>query len=263
MNLIDTHCHLAHGKLYQNIPALLEEAAAANVSTIICAAADLHESKTALGLAQKYPNIYSLAGVHPHEAQAADAEMIRQIGSIASHDRCVAIGEIGLDYHYDFSPREDQRRVFAEQLELARTMGAAVVIHAREAFDETMVILADSGIDERRVLFHSFTGSPAEAKRCLDIGAMLSFSGIATFNSAADIRSAAVLCPPDRILVETDAPYLSPEPVRKIKTNVPANVVHVAMRLAAERNTPVETFAKQTTENARKFFNLDNDTRRA
>jgi len=264
MNLIDTHCHLAHGRLRQDIPDVLMEAGRAGVGQIVCAAADMDDSRAALDIARKYnlggecmPRVWATAGIHPHDAKDTPTNYIHQLEELLSRDECVALGEIGLDYHYDFSPREDQRRAFGEQLDFARRLDCPVVIHMREAFDETMTILAESGVAGQHVIFHSFTSGPDEARRCLDFGAAISFSGIATFKTAEDIRAAAVLCPEGRILVETDAPYLSPEPVRKVKRNVPAHVVHVAMRLAEERNIAPKDFASQTTANAIRLFRLD------
>lgn len=225
---------------------------------MICATSDLDETCSAAELAQRDAsrNVYCLAGVHPHEAVNVSPESLRQVEKYLALPRCVALGEIGLDYHYDYSPRENQRRAFAEQLEIARLQNSPVVIHTREAFEETMSILAESGINGKSVLFHSFTGGPEQADRVLEIGASISYSGIATFKKADDIRQAAAITPDERIMIETDAPFLSPEPVRKMKTNEPANVVHVAKRLAKVRSTPIEQFARQTTENAVRFFGL-------
>ena len=257
MDLIDTHCHLCHGRLYQQVESVLARARQAGVGTLICAAADLHESRTALSLARSREGVYSLAGVHPHEAKAPGEDFIGAIERLAGDPKCLAVGEIGLDYHYDFSERPDQRRVFAEQLALARRIGAAVVLHVREAFADALSILAESGLAGARAVFHSFTGNAAQARAALDLGAMSSFSGIVTFKRAGDVQAAAELVPDDRIMIETDAPYLSPEPVRKMKTNEPANVAHVAEFLARLRNTTPEALAEQTAQNARAFFALD------
>ena len=197
-----------------------------------------------------------MAGVHPHEAKAPGEDFIDAIERLMQDPKCLVVGEIGLDYHYDFSPRPDQRRVFAAQLALARRIGAAVVLHVREAFDDAMSILAESGLAGPQAVFHSFTGDAAGARAALDLGAMISFSGIVTFKKAGDVQSAASIVPDDRIMIETDAPYLAPEPVRKIKTNEPANVAHVAHFLAKLRKTSPEKLAEQTTANAKAFFVL-------
>ncbi|MBN1942590.1 MAG: TatD family hydrolase [Phycisphaerae bacterium] len=252
--LIDAHAHLSHGKLFQQADAAVARAQAAGVGAILCAAGDVREAKTALGLARRIPCVFCTAGVHPHEAKHASEGFLSRIEDLLKQPECLALGEIGLDYHYDFSPRDVQRRVFAEQLALAARLDCPVVIHTREAFDDTMILLAESGVDGGRVVFHSFTGGPDEAGRVLNFGATLSFSGIATFKNAADIHRAVLLTPDDRILVETDCPYLSPEPVRNMKINEPANVVHVARRLAELRGCDFETFARQTTQNALGLF---------
>lgn len=253
--LIDTHCHLCHGRLRQQLPAVLDRASKAGVTTIVCAASEVAESRQAAKLAATHDHVYSLAGVHPHAAkEVVDTDYLAEIERLASGPKCLAVGEIGLDYHYDFSPRDQQRQVFAEQLDLASRLGARVVIHTREAFDETLAILDDSSVPGERVVFHSFTHGPAEVERVLEAGAAVSFGGIVTFNKADDNREAARLVPSDRILVETDAPFLSPEPVRKQKTNEPANVVHTARFLAELRGVECEDFARQTADNARRLL---------
>ncbi len=256
MQLIDTHCHLAHGRLLPDVGNVLSRARAAGVAAVICAAGDLAEGRANLGLAHREKDVFALAGVHPHEAKDAQGNYLSQIEELAADARNVGIGEIGLDYHYDFSPRPDQRRVFGEQLDLAGRLGKNVVIHTREAFEDTLSIIAQSGVEGRRIVFHSFTENAAAARRALDLGAMISFSGIVTFARSDELRQAALLVPADRMFVETDAPYLSPEPVRKMKTNEPANVLHVTAFLARLRGVATEEFAAQTTRNAREFFGL-------
>lgn len=256
MHLIDTHCHLTHGRLRGRLGEIMERAGHAGVVAIVCASGSISESKASCDLAETSGNIYFTAGVHPHEAKNAAEGYQQVLRELAGKARCAAVGEIGLDYHYNFSPPEVQRRVFAEQLALGRDLGKPIVIHTREAFEDTLAILRESGADAGRIVFHSFTLGPAEARRVLDLGATISFSGIATFKKADDIRQSAALCPDDRILIETDGPYLSPEPVRSMKDNEPANVAHVAARLAAVRGTSPEAFADLTIANAVRFFHL-------
>lgn len=255
-NLIDTHCHLAHGRLIQQIPDLLARARAAGVERVLCAAATVAESRAAVHIARDHDGVRCLAGLHPHEAAEADDHTFVQLRQLVEKPENVAVGEIGLDYHYDFSPRDVQQRVFAEQLALAVELGKPIVIHTREAFADTLAILDESAADPTRVLLHSFTGDADEVRQGLDRGLWVSFSGIVTFKNAGDIRAAARLVPADRILVETDAPYLSPEPVRKIKTNEPAHVAHTARQLAQLRGTDAQDFADLTTANAERFFGL-------
>jgi TatD DNase family protein len=257
MNLIDTHCHLCHGRLREYADDAVSRALEAGVVAMVCAASDLSESKAALGMARKYPQVRCLAGVHPHDAKDVNDETLRQIAELVQKNENVALGEIGLDYHYDFSPREDQQRVFAAQIELADRLDRKIVIHTREALDDALAILAGSGFDATRAVFHSVTADADGVRRMLDTGATVSFSGIVTFKKTGYLRQAAAVVPDDRLLVETDAPFLSPEPVRKLKTNEPANVAHVARCLAGVRDVSEGRLAEQTTANAVRFFELD------
>lgn len=252
--LIDAHAHLAHEKLRHQTEGVLARARQAGVVAVVCSAGDLAEARSALELSQRRPEVFCTAGVHPHEAGHAGEDYLAHLESLLEQPRCAALGEIGLDYHYDFSPRDVQRRVFAEQLDLARRKGTTVIVHTREAFDDTLAILAESGTEGTRVIFHSFTGGPEEADRALEFGATLSFSGIVTFSKADALRRAARLTPEDRLLVETDCPYLSPEPVRNQKVNEPAHVVHVARCLAELRGCRLEELAWKTTENAMRIL---------
>ncbi len=257
MRVVDTHCHLTHGRLRNQLAAVLAGAGEAGVAAMITATSGVADSAAAAALADRHEGVYCTAGVHPHDAKDVESDYLQRIAELAGRACNVAIGEIGLDYHYDFSPRDDQRRVFAELLEVAARLDKPVVIHTREAFEDTMAILADGPVVGERVVFHSYTGDDLEVRRVLEIGAQVGFSGIATFHSADGIRRAVALVPADRIFIETDAPFLSPEPVRKIKTNTPANVVHVCRRLADVRGVTPEALAEQTTANAIRFFGLD------
>lgn len=257
MVLIDSHCHLTHGRLRHQLAAVLCRAAEAGVTAVVTAASSPADGDVAANLARRHACVYFTAGVHPHEAKDAGDDYLRRIGELAAAPKNVAIGEIGLDYHHDFSPRQVQRRVFADQLDLANRLGKPVVVHTREAFEDTMAILAEAAPAGDRIVFHSYTGDAADVRRLLDLGAYVSFSGIATFKKTDSIRRAAALVGDDRILIETDAPYLSPEPVRKMKTNEPANVVHVAECLAAVRRSLPGAFAELAAVNAARFFGLD------
>lgn len=254
--LIDSHCHLADPRLRADIDGVLARAAAAGVTRLICAAGNVAESRDGLAIARQFPNVWFTAGLHPHDAKEADGQYIAQLEQLAADGRNVAIGEIGLDYHYDHSPRDVQRRVFAEQLSLARRLGKPVVVHTREAFDDTLAILGESGVDATRVVLHCCTEPAGNVRLALDAGTMVSFSGIVTFNSAAYLRESAAIVPDERLLIETDAPYCSPVPVRHIRTNEPAHVAHVAVCLAAVRGTDVATVARVTTANAVRVFGL-------
>ena len=252
--LIDTHCHFAHELLNENIPRVLDDARISGVRRIIAAAGNIEESRFNCELAKNFEQISALVGIHPHDSKDAPADLAGEFAEFVGS--CVGIGEIGLDYHYDLSPRDVQREVFARQLEVAKNLNLPVAIHSREAFDETMAILRESAIEPQMVLFHSFAQGQADATTALDYGAMLSFSGMATFKNASDILAAARMTPSERIMVETDSPYLSPVPVRHIKPNVPAHVYHVAVHLAAARGETFSQFAAATTKNATAFFGL-------
>ncbi|MBT3198570.1 MAG: TatD family hydrolase [Phycisphaerales bacterium] len=254
MNLIDTHCHLADKRLARNIEQVISDAVSAGVRQMISAAANLPDARIAAKLAETHPEVFCTAGVHPHHAAEQTETYLAEIEQLASCPRNVAIGEIGLDYHYDYSPRPRQQESFAEQLALADRLGKVIVIHTREAFDDTMSIIRNSGVDGSKFVFHSFTGGIEQVRELLDIGAMVSYSGIATFKTADDIRQGVAIVPDDRIFVETDSPYLSPVPVRNVRTNQPAYVAHVARCLAEVRGVSADLFADQTTANAKRFF---------
>ena len=194
--------------------------------------------------------------MHPHDASTAD---LKRVEEAARHPKVIAIGEIGLDYHYDFSPRDDQKRVFIDQIQMAREHGLPIMIHTREAWDDTLAILrehwAPAGLPG---IMHSFSGGPAEARASREMGFYISFSGIVTFPSAADIQQAARETPLDRILVETDAPYLAPVPNRG-KRNEPAFVTHTARKVAELLGLSFEEVAAATTANFEKLCSLDRD----
>ena len=256
MRVIDTHCHLADGRFKRGLDDVLNRARQAGVVGFVCAAADLREARAATEIARTREGVYCTAGVHPHDSKDAPEDYLRQVERLAAAAENVAVGETGLDYYRDLSPRRVQKQVFAEQIELARRLGKPVVVHTREAFDDTLAVLCDSGVEPERVVIHSCTENAAAVRRALEWGATISFSGIVTYRKTDYLRKAAALVPADRLLVETDCPYLSPEPVRKVRTNEPANVVHVLRRLAEVRGVDEEELAEQTTANAVKLFGL-------
>ncbi len=256
--LIDSHCHLTNGRLAPRVADLLAAARAAGVVACLSAATDVADAKAACGLAKRNAPVFCSAGVHPHEAADAGEHYLSQLADIAAAGgaKCVAVGEIGLDYHYDYSPRDVQRRVFADQLELAERLHKPVIVHSREATADTLAALKPFAGRLTGVI-HSFSGDAAGATQFLDQGWYIGFSGIVTFPKADDVRAAAVLVPLDRLLVETDAPYLSPIPVRKIFPNRPDHVAHTARFLGELRGEPLEALAAHTTANAKRLFALD------
>ena len=201
-------------------------------------------------MARAHENVWATAGLHPHDA----TEGVDGIVELLSEPEVVAVGECGLDYHYDHSPRPVQREVFAAQIGLAHERSLPLVIHTREAWDDTFAILNSEGVPAHTV-FHCFTGGEPEARRALEIGASLSFSGIVTFPKADDVRAAAVICPIDRLMVETDSPYLTPVPHRG-QRNRPALVTLVGEAVAVARGVPVAEVAEASWANAERFYRL-------
>ena len=244
----DSHCHLQYEGITEDA---LARAAAAGVGRVICVGTDAPQSEMAIEVARAHPGtVWATVGLHPHDA----VQGVDSIVGLLGPREVVGIGECGLDYHYDHSPREVQREAFASQIVLAHLHGLALVIHTREAWDDTFAILNDEGVPERTV-FHCFTGGPTEARRCLDAGASLSFSGIVTFKTAGDVREAAAMAPLDRILVETDAPYLTPVPHRG-KPNGPAYVALVGAAVAEQKGLAVEEVEAATWANTAALFGL-------
>jgi TatD DNase family protein len=248
VTLVDTHVHLDDSKFDADRDLVIERAQAAGVESMMAIGTGdgPPDLETAIRLAERYPAIYATIGVHPHDASKTQPETFARLTQLAAHPKVLAIGEIGLDYHYDFSPRDVQRTVFERQLEIAAAAQKAIVIHTREAWDDTLAILRAGG--HGRGILHCFTGDEHQARQVLDLGFHLSFGGVLTFPKADVVRQAARIAPPDRILVETDCPYLAPVPHRG-KRNEPAFVVETARRLAEVRGCALEDIAELTTRN--------------
>ena len=249
MRWTDDHCHLPD----DDPASVVADARAAGVERLVTVGTTLASSVAAIEAAHAFPEVWATAGVHPHDAK----DGIDGIEALLADERCVAVGECGLDYHYDHSPREVQRQAFADQIALAHAHDLALVIHTREAWAETFDILDTEGIPARTV-FHCFTGDADDARAALDRGAYLSFSGIVSFKTAEDLRDAARVCPLDRLLVETDSPYLAPVPHRG-KPNRPALVTVVGAAVAAARGDDVAAIAEATWANATTVYGLPTD----
>lgn len=256
--MIDTHCHLTFKPLLDQVDAVLARAAEAGVDRMISVGTSPAESRVAQGLAKRFDRVYATVGVHPHYAdQSADrGEVVDTMHELAADPKVVALGEMGLDKHYNDPPMADQRRVFAWQLEVAQGLTKPIVIHNREATDDVLAMIRDSGIAGERFVFHCFTGSDNELDAILEIGAMVSFTGIVTFNSAKSLADSAARVPADRLMVETDSPYLTPQPYRKVRPNEPCYVPWVARFLAQKRAVDEDTFVTMVDTNAQRFFGL-------
>jgi TatD DNase family protein len=244
----DSHCHVHDERMPGGTAAAVAAAREAGVTTMVTVGCDRATSLQAIAAADAHPGVWATVGLHPHEARHG----VDTIADLFDHPRVVAVGEAGLDYYYDHSPRGDQRTAFAAQIALAHELALPLVIHTRDAWDDTFDVLAAEGVPERTV-FHCFTGGPDEARRCLDTGAFVSFSGIVTFKSAVEVQAAARLVPLDRLMIETDAPYLAPVPHRG-RTNQPAWVTDVADFVADLLELPAATVATVTATNGAACF---------
>ena len=248
MRLVDSHCHLDDRQFEGDREAVIDRALQAGVERMMAigTGSGPPDLEAGLRLARQYPFLYATVGVHPHDASKATPESFAKMEALLAEEKVLAVGEIGLDYHYDFSPREVQREVFVQQLEMAGRAGKPVVIHTREAWEDTLRLLQEHWSGGG--IMHCFTGGPAASREALDLGFHLSFGGVLTFPKADELREAARLAPDDRLLVETDAPYLAPVPNRG-KRNEPAFMVQTVQRLAAVRGVAPDRIAALTTSN--------------
>ncbi len=253
----DSHCHVQEH--YEPDVAVLTRAADAGVSDLVCVGTDADSSAEALALAASAPSgsprVWATVGLHPHEASRGVDDVVRLLETAtAGPTRPVAVGECGLDYYYEHSPRSAQREAFASQIALARGHDLTLVVHARDAWDDLFDVLGTEGVPERTIL-HCFTGGPAEARRCLDAGLYVSFSGIVTFKNATELREAAIMCPLDRLLVETDSPFLAPEPHRGAR-NEPSFVALVGAFIASLKGLDEREVSAATAGATRAAFAL-------
>jgi TatD DNase family protein len=261
--VFDTHCHLTFPDFRDDVDEVLADAAHAGVTGLITISTTTRDCLDALSIARAHPNVWCTAGVHPLYSDQTPHTWANLRTTIAD-PKCVAWGELGLDNHYKEPARALQDAVLAEQLafieschrENAGARAKPIVIHCREAFDDLLPVLRSTSLDPTRFVFHCFTGNAAEARRVLDFGAMISFTGVVTYHNAAEVREAARLVPADRIMVETDAPFLSPVPHRGKRPCRPAWVRHTAQALAELRGVPFEEFHQQINRNTERFFGL-------
>ena len=255
---VDAHCHLqlevGDARFdADDADAQVRRARAAGVEWMVCVGTGLDTSLQAIELAATHPDVYATVGLHPHDASRLDDEWAGLVAA-ADAERCVAIGEVGFDLYYEHSSAEEQEIAFRRHVGLAKTVDRPLMIHSRDAWEQTFRVLDDEGVPPRTI-FHCFTGGPDEARAALDRDCYLSFSGIVSFKSADDVRAAAALAPADRVLVETDSPYLAPVPHRG-KPNEPAFVSLVGAALAAARGVDVDEIAEVTRANAARVFGV-------
>jgi len=250
--MIDTHCHLTDPRITSQLPAVLGRAHSAGVTRIVTIGTDLQDDRECVKLCQSLPMLRCVVGVHPNYVNETDESHLPQLREIQSDPSVVALGEMGLDYHYGSETKDRQKRFFEYQLQLATEVNKPIVIHCREAVSDCLAILAN--FPQLKLLFHCFTGTPEEAKQILDRGYLLGFTGVITFKNSQPLRDVIAFTPWDRIVVETDAPYLSPEPFRKQKVNEPALVIHTAAEVARIKNVTIEKVDEETTKNAFTFY---------
>lgn len=258
LRVIDTHCHLTFPDFAGRVPEVIEAAARAGVGGMITISTTTRDCLDALAVARAQPRVWSTAGVHPLYSDEGPHEW-ENLGRCIRHSKCVAWGELGLDNHYPEPSKDLQRRVLDEQLafiKAQRDVRKPVVVHCREAFDDLIPVLTGSGLDTGLMVFHCFTGGPAEVRKVLDIGATVGFTGVLTYRNAKDVQEAARLVPMDRLLVETDAPFLSPEPKRGSRPCEPWMCSLTAAYLAELRHVPLAELASRLDENTERLFGI-------
>jgi TatD DNase family protein len=250
--MIDSHCHLTDPRLLEQLDPVLSRAKAAGVGETVTIGTQPGDWKAALNLAQTHSNVRCAVGGHPNNCHEFQFEELARLRAFCGDGRVVALGEMGLDYHHHFAPPDRQKKYFEAQLQIASELKMPVIIHCREAMDDCLAILG--GFSEIKAVFHCFTGTAEEAKRVWDAGHLTGFTGVVTFKNGQGLREIAAMAPGDRILVETDAPYLTPEPMRKQKINEPAMVMHTAKVVAEVRGVTIEELDALTTRNATGFY---------
>lgn len=254
--LFDTHCHLDDARFDADREAILDDMQARGITPCVVVGADMPSSHACRDLAKTRPWLYFAAAVHPHDAKDYTDQAHDALLAMMQDPKCVAWGELGLDYYYDHSPRETQREVFVRQLEAARDLGKPVIFHVRDAHGDITDILRGYKHALPQGVLHCYTGSAEQAKIYLDMGFYISIAGPVTFKKAPKLWEVAQCVPEDRLLVETDSPYLAPEPVRG-KRNDPRNVAYVARRVAELRNVPYEALCETTRRNGMRLFGIE------
>ncbi|MAX67782.1 MAG: TatD family hydrolase [Bacteriovoracaceae bacterium] len=253
--IIETHCHLDYLKA-KSLDEILNEAKEQGIEKIITIAVEPDNFDSVFNLAQKYPEVYFSQGIHPHDAKLSTSEALKTIEQRSAERKMVAVGEIGLDYHYDNSPRETQKKVFKQQLEIAIKTKKPVIIHSRDADEDMISILSEYAPKmPYKGVIHSFTSGEELAKKAIELGFYLGFNGIITFKNANNVRDIVSLCPIEKILIETDSPFLTPVPYRG-KENAPKNLPYILEKIAEIKNLSPKEVEKNCYENSKKLFHF-------
>lgn len=257
--LVDTHCHLDMNAYQNDLEQVLDTAAARGIGRIITVGIDPASSRRAVALAEKYSGVFATVGIHPHNLGELTDESLAGLRELAAHPKVVAFGEIGMDLHYDYFPAELQRGCFAQQVALAREMALPLVIHDRDAHDQVLAVLREGGPFPNGGVMHCFSGDAALAEAVLELGFYVSVPGVVTFAKSLQLQEAIGYTPLERLLLETDGPYLAPEP-RRGRRNEPALLLFTAARVAELKGITLEELAIATTDNAARLFRLSSET---
>ncbi len=255
MELVDTHAHLDFPRFDKDRKEVIKRAFDGGIKTIVNIGTDMTSSRNSVELSRRYEDIYAVIGIHPHNADSFNLNVSKKLKKLADNEKVVAIGEIGLDFHYDNSPRQKQKQAFRAQLRLAKSLNLPIVIHTRDADEETIKILKEEKADEIGGIMHCFASGKKMAKEVLNLGFHLAFGGLITFKNLSDLREVVSEVPLEKLLLETDSPYLTPDPYRG-KRNEPLYVKYVAEKVAEIKDISVEEVAKKTTFNAKKVYNI-------
>lgn len=253
--LVDSHAHLDGNKFAGDLHETIERAAENGIGHILTVGCDLVSSRASIAIAEQYPNIYASIGVHPHDAEEIDEQTLAEMKELLNHPKAVALGEIGLDFFRDHCPRDIQRQAFREQIRLARELGKPVIVHDRDAHEETIAILTEEKADEVGGVLHCFSGDLKMAQQCLDLGFYLSFPGTITYPKNEELREIVRQVSIERMLVETDCPYLSPQKFRG-KRNEPAYVRFTAEKVAEIKGQSIDDVARITSRNCFELFGI-------
>lgn len=256
MELFDTHAHLTFEQLAGDAEAVLQRSRDAGVTGWVTVGTDTEQNRKVVRIVEKFDNLYGAVGIHPHYAKDVTDDDIAEVKELAENEKIVAIGETGLDFHYNFSKKQAQAELFRGQLRIASEMNMPVIVHSRGAFEQTMSILDEFAGKIKNIVLHCFGGTAGETEIAINKGYYLSFTGIVTFKNAAQARQSAKLVPLDRLMLETDCPYMSPEPIRGQKINEPALMIHTAAKLAEIKEVNLEDFTGAVKKNTQKFFGI-------